>query len=121
VRGVACRAGADNSYLTMTADQLSGEVRLVHAWDVGRLTLSVGPLAGVAVLSQRFSQHADARTTLAAMAGATAGISQDLTPRLYLGAELDGVTAMFRQQEMTDASIHAAFAVRGQVIVGTRW
>lgn len=121
VRGVVCRAGADNAYLSMTADQLGGEVRLVHAWDVGQVTLSVGPLAGVALLSQRFSQHADARTTLAAMAGVTAGVAQELTPRLYLGAELDGVTAMFRQQEMTDTSIHAAFAVRGQVIVGTRW
>jgi hypothetical protein len=123
VRGVACRGTASNAFLDATADQLAAELRAVHAWDFHRTTWSVGPLAGLSVLSQRFSSpgSAPSRNSFAASAGVTAALSVDLSPRMYFTAELDGITAFFRAQSMETVSLRAAYAVRGNLLVGARW
>jgi len=124
LRGIACRGSSPNAFVDTTADQLVAEARAIHAWDLGHgYTLGVGPLVGTGVLEEHFATTgmAPARWSAAAMAGVTAGVSVDLTPRLYLAGELDGVTAFFRAQDMTDTSLRAAFTVRANVLVGARW
>jgi hypothetical protein len=51
----------------------------------------------------------------------TAALSVDLAGRAYVTAELDGITAFFRAQSMETVSWRAAYAVRGNVLVGARW
>jgi hypothetical protein len=123
VRGVACHATADNSFLEASHDQLAAELRASHAWDLRRVTLAVGPFAGAALLSQRFSGAGDApaRTSLAGVVGLGAAATIDLAERVYLTGELDGVTTFFREQEMADVSLRAAFSLRGNLLVGRRW
>ena len=123
VRGIACRGGASNAFLDATEDQLAAELRAVHAWDIRRVTLSAGPLVGLSLLSQRFTTQGTApmRNSLAGNAGLTASLSVDLAGRLYLTAEIDGITAFFRAQAMETVALRAAFAVRGNVLVGARW
>jgi hypothetical protein len=122
-RGIACRGRASNAFLDATEDQLAAELRAVHAWDIRRVTLSAGPLVGLSLLSQRFTTQgmAPMRNSLAGNAGLTASLSVDLAGRLYLTAEIDGITAFFRAQAMETVALRAAFAVRGNVLVGARW
>jgi uncharacterized caspase-like protein len=122
VRGIACRGSATNPFLAATDDQLAAEVRAVHAWDVGKYSLAVGPLAGASLLSERFATMgtAPARNSFAGIAGLTGAITIDVD-RFYVTGELDGITAFFRQQTMTDVSMRAAFSLRGNLLVGTRW
>jgi len=120
-RGIACRGGARNAFVDATHDQLGGELRAVRAWDVGGVTLSGGALVGASLLIQRFSGTAPARLSAAGVAGLTAAATYDVAPRAYVTAELDGVTTFFRQDEMSGAGLRAAFALRGNVLVGTRW
>lgn len=47
--------------------------------------------------------------------------SLDVVDRVYLTGELDAVTTFFRAEQRTGASLHAAFAVRGDMLVGVRW
>ncbi|HEX8113699.1 MAG TPA: caspase family protein [Kofleriaceae bacterium] len=121
LRAVACRGGATNAFVDATHDQLAAEARAVHAWDVDHVTLAIGPLAGTALLVEHFTGGASTRTSLAPLAGVTAGASLDLADRLYLTGEVDAVTTFFRQEQMGEASLHAAFAVRGNLLVGMRW
>jgi hypothetical protein len=44
----------------------------------------------------------------------------DLARRVYLTAEIDGITAFFRAQAMETVELRAAFAVRGNLLVGAR-
>ena len=121
LRGVVCRGGATNAFVEATHDQLAAEARAVHAWDVDRFTIAVGPVVGTGLLIEHFTGGASARTTLAPLAGITAGASLDLAERLYLTGELDAVTTFYRAESMGDVSLHAAFAVRGNLLVGARW
>jgi hypothetical protein len=123
VRGIACRGVASNAFLDATEDQLAAELRAVHAWDVHRITLSAGPLIGLSLLSERFSTQGTApmRNSLAANAGLTGALSVDLAGRVYLTAELDGITAFFRAQAMETVALRAAFALRVNFLVGARW
>ena len=95
----------------------------MHAWDLDRVTVAVGPLAGAALLSERFSGAADApmRSSLAAILGLTAAATVDVAERVYLTGEIDGVTTVFREQHIDTVSLRAALAVRGNLLVGTRW
>jgi hypothetical protein len=123
VRGVACHGTAVNPFLEATHDQLAAELRATHAWDLRRVTVAVGPIAGAAVLSQRFtgSGNAPARTSLAGVVGLTAAATIDVAERLYVTGELDGVTTFFRERAMDDTAMRAAFSVRGNLLVGRRW
>jgi caspase domain-containing protein len=123
VRGIACRGGSSNAFLDATDDQLAAELRAVHAWDRGRTSLAIGPLAGAALLSERFATTgtAPARTSLAGIAGVTAAVTVDLADRFYITGELDGITIVFRREEMLEVSTHAASSIRGNVLVGARW
>ncbi len=100
LRAVACRGGATNAFVDATHDQLAAEARAVHAWDVHHVTLAIGPLAGTALLVEHFTGGASTRTSLAPLAGVTAGASLDLADRLYLTGEVDVVTTFFRQEQM---------------------
>lgn len=80
-------------------------------------TLAIGPLAGTGLLVEHFTGGASTRTSLAPLAGVTAAALHDLVDRLYLTA----VTTFFRAEQMSDASLHAAFAGRASVLVGARW
>jgi len=121
LRAVVCRGGATNPFTDATHDQLAAEVRAVHAWDVDRITLAFGALAGTGLLVQRFTSGASTRSSLAVLIGVTANASVDLSDRLYLTAELDALTTVFRADEMLGPSLRAAFAVRGNMLVGMRW
>jgi len=92
-----------------------------HAWDLDRVTLAVGPLVGTGLLVEHFSGGATTRTSLAPLAGVTAGASIDLAGRAYIAGELDTVTTFFRTEQMGDVSLRAVFAVRGNMLVGVRW
>jgi Caspase domain len=122
VRGLGCR-GTSDRYLDAAHDQLAAELRAVRAWDAGRVALSGGVVLGAALLSQRFDadDHTSRRTAAAGVAGLTAAVSYDLAPRTYVTFEIDGVTAFFRQEQMADNVFRAAFALRGNVLVGARW
>ncbi len=119
--GLACRGGAHNAFVDATHDQLAGELRAVHAWDRGGVTWSGGALVGAALLVQRFTADAPGRMSAAGVAGLTAAASYDVSRRSYVTAELDGVTAFFRQEEMSQTGWRAAFALRANLLVGTRW
>jgi hypothetical protein len=121
VRGVACRGGARNAFLDASHDQLGAEGRAVHAWDAGRVSVALGVLGGAGLLVERFAGGADARISLAGTAGVTGGASVDLVDRVYLAAELDAVTAFFRAEDGGATALRAAFAVRGNVLIGARW
>jgi hypothetical protein len=121
VRAVACRGGATNPFLEATHDQLAAELRAVHAWDLDRITLAVGPLAGTGLLVEHFTGGAGTRTSLAPLAGVTAGASLDLADRMYVAGELDAVTTFFRAEQMGDVSLRAVFAARANMLVGVRW
>jgi hypothetical protein len=121
LRGVVCRGGATNAFLDATHDQLAAEIRAVHAWDVDRITLAIGPLAGTGLLVEHFHGGASTRTSLAPLAGMTAGASLDVASRLYVTGEIDAVTTFFRAEQMGDVSLHAEFSVRGNMLVGMRW
>lgn len=123
VRGVLCHAGDNNAFVEASHDQLAGEIRAVHAWDLENVTVAIGPLAGAALLSARFSgtTAAPMRNSLAAIVGVTAAATIDVAERVYVTGELDGVTTMFREQHIDDVSLRAALSVRGNILVGTRW
>jgi len=120
-RGIACRGGAHNAFVDATHDQLAAELRAVRAWDRGGVTVSGGALVGAALLVQRFTGSAPSRESAAGVAGLTAAVSYDLAARSYLTAELDGVTSFFRQEAMAATGWRAAFALRGNLLVGARW
>ena len=120
-RGIACRGGASNAFLDATHDELAAELRAVRAWDRGGFTLSGGALVGGALLIQHFTGTAPSRESAAGLAGLTAAASYDLAPRTYVTAELDGVTAFFRQEDMAETGWRAAFTLRANLLVGARW
>ena len=119
-----CRGDFANPFLRGTTDELDGELRGAHVWDVGRLALSIGIGLGGSYLRQDFSSGGVApdRSALAAHLGVLAGATVDLVQGFYGGIEVDAMTYFFNQQAMAGTEVHAPFALRFDVLLlGKHW
>jgi len=119
-----CRGHFDNAYLRAIADELDLELRAAHAWDVGRVALSLGLAAGGSYLRQKFSSDGVApdRDALAAHLGMLAGATVELVQGFYGGVELDAMTYFYNQQTMGMTQVSTPFALRFQVLLlGKHW
>ncbi len=122
-RGLACRGAFSNAFLSATTDEYGAEARATHAWDLWRLSLSAGALAGLSVLAERFetAATAPARTSAAGHIGLTGAVALELGRGTYVSAELDALTSFFDGATGTETGARAAFSIRGNMLVGRRW
>jgi Caspase domain len=123
LRGFGCRGAFTNSFLAATTDELGLELRVTHAWDLGRVSLSAGGLAGGSALIQTFHAEGTAPTRLSPSGhlGLTASVSVELVAGLSLTTEVDALTHLFPQAGSEGVTGHAALSVRGSLLVGKRW
>ncbi len=94
-----CRGGFANAPLTAMMDHVELGARLVHAWDLRRVSVDLGMHAGAGWLLQRFETPglAGPRTGFVGRFGATTALSVDLAAGLYLGVTLTGGFAVQRR------------------------
>src|SRR5262249_42034647 len=75
-----CRATHANEFLDEGLGELSGSLRLAHAWDLPIVTVEVAVLAGGGVLRQTFTTPgiAPERLSVTGIVGAGAGLAREL-------------------------------------------
>jgi hypothetical protein len=84
-----CQGGFEDA-LGATSDELDVELRVAHAWDIGRVAVSVGGSLGGAYLRDSAGDGTTTRHGLP-HAGVLAGAILDLAEGFYTGVEVDAM------------------------------
>jgi hypothetical protein len=115
-----CRGGFTNAALAATTDHIELGARLVHAWDVRRVSFDLGLHVGAGWLLQRFetSGKAAPRTGAIGRLGATSAITVDLAAGAYLGLTLTGGFAVQRRDPGPRAAAETVVIPSAQLVVG---
>lgn len=118
-----CRGGFRNENLSARMDELGAELGVVHAWDLPRVTVSVGASAGAAVLHQSFVTMGKApdRTAMAGTLAVSAGATYDLPLGFAFLLELAGQTFLFPELVSEGSRSAAALTVRGSLGLARHW
>ena len=103
-----CHASYRTSVIEASADELAGELRASHSFDLPVLSLEVGAGVGAAVLSQRFSTRGDApaRTTPAGTAALLAGLRLDIAAGFSIFGQSSVVAFVYAQERAVDGAKH---------------
>jgi caspase domain-containing protein len=103
-RLATCRETAKNPFVAAATDELAGELRVTHAWDVGPVTLAAQIQLGGALLHQTFDSTgtAPARTIGALSFGGGGLAAIDLMHGLQARAGTEVATYVMRRDEAMD-------------------
>lgn len=85
-----CRGGFTNAPRA-TSDELDAELRVVHAWDIGRVAVSLGGSVGGAYLRDNAGDGSGSTKHGLPHAGVLAGATVELAGGYYTGVELDAI------------------------------
>jgi len=85
-----CRGGFEDGP-PVVADELDVEVRIAHAWDVGRVAIDLGASFGGSYLREGPGDDFAQMRHGAVHIGALAGVTVELSRGFYSGVELDAV------------------------------
>jgi hypothetical protein len=115
-RVFGCVSEFENRNLSATSNELGGEIRLIHSWDLPVVTLGIGVGAGASWLHQRFETtgNAPSRSSLTGHVGVAASADVDLGRGVYLFLEEAAETYLLRilETKTLDESWHASVAFR---------
>jgi hypothetical protein len=119
VRALGCQGTFANQTLRATAREVGLDLRLAHAWDIGRLSVDLAVTLGARLLHERFESRgvAPARWAVAPEGGAGLGLRFTLSGPYQLLAELGAHTIAFRSQA-EDRAPALRFAVLARVMLG---
>jgi hypothetical protein len=106
-RVAGCQATFANDALHASSDQLGGELRLAHAWDLPVVTIDTGVAVGGWVLEQTFATRgvAPARTTPAATASFSLRASVDLALGISVFSETSFLGYLYAQESGADHAV----------------
>jgi hypothetical protein len=100
----ACRSAFQNDVLRAEADEFSIELGASHVWDLSRLSVSFGGVAGASWLRERFETRgrAPGRDSLGIALGALLGAAWGLDHGYYVFTETLGQVLFFEQRRSAD-------------------
>jgi len=116
-----CRDTIDGVNIATTAYDADLELRLTHAWDIGRWTLSLGGGGGLGLLYETFVIRGKApdRASAAAQLAGEIGVGRDLARHLYWQCRAEGLLFLFDRQDAEGrVTFGSALAVRGSLGLG---
>jgi hypothetical protein len=123
-RVLGCHASFGNDTLTASEDQLGGELRASHAWDLPLVTMDLGLGLGGSWLHQGFttSGQAPARDTPAGHFGVGLGITVPVHWGTSIRLETSGVAYVFAQRQTgAGTSLGPWFSLRELAGLSQEW
>jgi hypothetical protein len=119
----ACRGGFRNAWLSARVEELGAELRVLHAWDLPRVTVDVGASLGAVLLHESFTTRGQApdRTAAAGTLAVSLGATYDLPAGLALVLNVAGQTYLYPEWGAQESRLATALTVRGAVGLARRW
>jgi len=116
----ACRERARNDYLEIATDQLALDLRVAHAWRLGRWSLGAQVQAGAALFHQQFSTDgvAPARTSGGGFFGAGGNISLALSRSTSASLATEVNSFVLQGTDQMTTSWQPTLAVAGVLALG---
>jgi hypothetical protein len=120
----ACRSEFANAALSAYVDEVGGDVRASHAWDLPVVTVDLGVALGASIFRQVFDTEgvAPTRVTAAPSISASGGLSADLGGGFSAMSEVAAQTYLYRFERSDGSSaLLPAAAMRVSAGFGKHW
>jgi hypothetical protein len=124
-RVTGCQNRLVNDAVAVTNRELTLSLEVTHAWDLRRLSVSVGSGAGTSLLRQGFEAEgrAPARTSAAPLAYLLGAAALPIRRAWFAAAELraEGHLFPFQSRATEEPTLKAGFAARGLLALARQW
>jgi hypothetical protein len=121
-----CRTSLENDAIRANVDELDAMLRFSHSFDLSIANLDIGLGLGGGVFRQSFdanTRDSPTRVTPFFEAAIAFGVSHNLSNRVYVVVDAEGVVAIYPSIPADDvpAKLRASFAVRPSAGLGVRF